>query len=108
MEYGQREFMIFGTSELPLIDFTQVLETSIDTVRKSVDETKTFVKWDGEIVPSSVDSLTTKEAAQSSTLRTVAIILGLWPRTLDIVRMLVSSAQPLALSRMMGLSISWY
>ena len=61
MEYGQREFMIFNVSELPLIDFTQVLETSIDTVRKSVDETKTFVKWDGEVVPSSVDSLTTKE-----------------------------------------------
>jgi subtilase family serine protease len=61
MEYGQREFMIFNVSELPLIDFTQVLETSIDTVRKSVDETKTFVKWDGEVVPSSVNTLTTKE-----------------------------------------------
>jgi hypothetical protein len=61
MEYEQREFMIFNVSELPLIDFTQVLETSIDTVRKSVDETKTFVKWDGDIIPSSVDSLTTKE-----------------------------------------------
>jgi len=60
MEYGQRQFMIFGTSELPLIDFTS-LETSIDTVRKSVDETKTFVKWEGDIIPSSVDSLTTKE-----------------------------------------------
>jgi len=53
--------MIFNVSELPQIDFTQVLETSIDTVRKSVDETKTFVKWDGTIIPSSVDSLTTKE-----------------------------------------------
>ena len=60
-DYEQREFMIFNVSELPLIDFTQVLETSIDTVRKSVDETKTFVKWDGDIIPSSVDSLTTKE-----------------------------------------------
>jgi hypothetical protein len=65
MEYGQREFMIFNVSELPLIDFTQVLETSIDTVRKSVDETKTFVKWDGDIIPSSVDSLTTKEGPYS-------------------------------------------
>ena len=53
--------MIFNVSELPQIDFTQVLETSIDTVRKSVDETKTFVKWDGTTIPSSVDSLTTKE-----------------------------------------------
>ena len=60
-DYPNREFMIFNVSELPQIDFSQVLETSIDTVRKSVDETKTFVKWDGETIPSSVDSLTTKE-----------------------------------------------
>ena len=59
-DYPNREFMVFNVSELPQIDFTQVLETSIDTVRKSVDQTKTFVKWDGEI-PSSVSSLTTKE-----------------------------------------------
>jgi len=60
-QYDNREFMIFNVSELPQIDFTQVLETSADTVRKSVDETKTFVKWDGTTIPSSVDSLTTKE-----------------------------------------------
>ncbi len=58
--YENRQFMIFNVSELPLIDFTQVLETSIDTVRLSVDGSKTFVKWEGSI-PSSVDSLTTKE-----------------------------------------------
>lgn len=53
--------MIFNVSELPNIDFTQVLESSIDTVRKSVDQTKTFVKWDGVEIPSSVAALTTKE-----------------------------------------------
>ena len=60
-DYEQRQFMIFNVSELNLIDFTQVLETSIDTGRRSVDGTKTFVKWDGITTPSSVDSLTTKE-----------------------------------------------
>lgn len=60
-DYSNREFMIFNVSELPNIDFSQVLETSIDTVRKSVDGTKTFVKWDGIIIPSSIESLTTKE-----------------------------------------------
>ena len=59
--YEHREFMIFNVSELDQIDFNQVLETSIDTVRKSVDGTKTFVKWDGETIPSSVEALTTKE-----------------------------------------------
>jgi len=61
MSYTNREFMIFNVSELNQIDFNQILETSLDTVRKSVDETKTFVKWDGTTIPSSVDSLTTKE-----------------------------------------------
>lgn len=60
-QYDNREFMIFEVSELNLVDFNQVLETSVDTVRKSVDGLKTFVKWDGQTIPSSVDALTTKE-----------------------------------------------
>ena len=55
-----RQFMIFNVSELDKIDFTQVLETSAETIRKSVDETKTFVKWEGE-TPSCVYILTTSE-----------------------------------------------
>jgi len=60
-EYDNRNFMIFNVSELSLIDFSQVLETSIETVRKSVNKLKTFVKWDGETIPSSVVNLSTKE-----------------------------------------------
>jgi hypothetical protein len=59
--YEKREFMIFSVTELDQIDFTQVLETSIDTVSKSLDGTKTFVKWVGPEIPSSVAGLTTKE-----------------------------------------------
>ena len=59
--FENREFMIFNVSELPLINFEEVLETSAETVRRSVDETKTFVKWDGDIIPTSVNALTTKE-----------------------------------------------
>ena len=44
----ERTFLIIPVSELSKVDFTQVLETSPDTVRKSVDETKTFIKWEGE------------------------------------------------------------
>jgi len=60
-EYPDRRFVIFNVTELNQIDFNQVFETSIDTVRKSVDETKTFVKWEGDNVPTSIDALTTKE-----------------------------------------------
>ncbi len=65
--YESRQFMIFNVSELNNIDFSQVLETSSETVRKSVDNTKTFVKWDGETIPSSVEVLTTKEGPYTYT-----------------------------------------
>jgi aspartyl/asparaginyl-tRNA synthetase len=55
-----KEFMIFDCTELTSIDFTEVMETSIETVRKSIDETKTFVKWDSVEIPRSVENLKTK------------------------------------------------
>ena len=58
--YENRQFMIFSTIEIEKIDFPQVCETSKETLRFSIDGTKTFVKWDG-VIPSSVESLTTKE-----------------------------------------------
>ena len=58
--YDNRKYIIFSTSELDKINFDEVLETSAETVRKSVDETKTFVKWDGDQIPSSVQTLQTK------------------------------------------------
>lgn len=60
MIYENREFMIFNISELDKIDFNEVHETSIDTLRQSIDGTLTFVKWDGN-TPSSVATLTTKQ-----------------------------------------------
>jgi hypothetical protein len=43
-----------------VIDFNHVLETSVYTLRVSVDGTKTFVKWDGE-QPACIASLTSTE-----------------------------------------------
>lgn len=62
--YENRNFMIFSSNELDQIDFDQVLETSADTVRKSVDGSLTFVKWDGEM-PDCVVNLTTKDGPYS-------------------------------------------
>ena len=59
--YEQRNFMIFSTSETGSIDFTEVLETSSETLRLNVSGSKSFVKWDGETIPTSVAGLTTKE-----------------------------------------------
>ena len=59
--FDHRHFMIFDVSELGNVDFNQVLETSSETVRLNISGSQTFVKWDGEIIPSSVNALTTKE-----------------------------------------------
>jgi len=58
--YENRQYVIFSTTELDQVDFSQVLETSKDTVRKSVDETLTFVKYEDDM-PSTVEALTTKQ-----------------------------------------------
>jgi len=58
-------YVIFNVSELDKIDFIQVFETSAETVRKSVDETLTFVKYATEEMPSSVASLDTKQGPYS-------------------------------------------
>ena len=46
MNYENRRYLIIPTSITGSINFSQVLETSIDTLRLSVDETKTFVKYE--------------------------------------------------------------
>ena len=62
-----RKYIIFNVSELDKINFYEVQETSVDTIRKSVDETLTFVKYDGDEMPPSVSSLTTKQGPYTQT-----------------------------------------
>lgn len=59
-EYKDRRYVVFNVSELSKIDFEQVIEVSNQTIRKSLDETKTFIKWEGT-APAFVSNLTTKE-----------------------------------------------
>jgi len=54
--YTNREYLIFPTSELNKVNFSQVHETSVETVRKSINGEKTFVKWDGD-APSFVSNI---------------------------------------------------
>ena len=43
-----RKYLIIPISELHKVDFTQVCETSENTIRLSVDGLKTFMKWEQE------------------------------------------------------------
>ena len=58
--YTSRQFMIFDVSEVLAINYTQVHETSPESLRLSADGTKTFVKWDGDM-PVCVRNLWTKQ-----------------------------------------------
>ena len=73
-DYTNRGFMIFNVSELGSIDFSEVLETSMDTVRISTDGTKTFVKWETSTIPQSIENLATKEGPY--TYEEIMSILG--------------------------------
>ena len=66
-----RNYLIIQSSELSKVDFSQVLETSASTVKKSLDETKTFIKWEGD-TPSFVSNLTSIEGPYTnSEIRTI-------------------------------------
>ena len=43
-----RTYVIIDASEVASVDFDQVQETSADTLRYSVDGSKTFVKFEGD------------------------------------------------------------
>lgn len=79
-EYPDRRFVIFDTIELSGVNFNQVFETNINTVRKSIDGTQTFVKYNLP-QPSSIVDLTTK--SQEYTYDEMLVILSTsgWTKT---------------------------
>lgn len=64
MSFDIRNYVIFATSETGSIDFTEVLETSAETLRLNLSGSQTFVKYEGDM-PTSISSLTTKEGPYS-------------------------------------------
>tara|TARA_Y100000310_G_scaffold138146_1_gene137042 strand:+ start:628 stop:876 length:249 start_codon:yes stop_codon:yes gene_type:complete len=59
MAKENRKFVIFNTSETGSINFSQVLDTSAETLRLNVSGSRTIVKYEGNM-PSSVSGLSTK------------------------------------------------
>lgn len=57
--FENRKYVIFSATEIGEIDFNEVLETSLETCRYSVDQSETFVKYEG-LMPASVEALTSR------------------------------------------------
>jgi hypothetical protein len=53
-----RKYVIINSDEVDSVDFSQVDETSADTVRYSTDGSLTFVKFDTDTTPSFLDGKT--------------------------------------------------
>jgi hypothetical protein len=53
-----RKYVIINADEVDSVDFSQVDETSENTVRYNVAGTKTFVKFDSDTTPSFLDGKT--------------------------------------------------
>jgi hypothetical protein len=45
MDYSDRTYATALTADIGEVDFSQVMETSAATVRKSIDETEFVLKW---------------------------------------------------------------
>jgi hypothetical protein len=59
MIFKNRRFVIIPASKINNINFSEVLETSASTCRYSVDETKTLIKYEGDM-PESVAAIEDK------------------------------------------------
>ena len=56
-------YVTLSVTEISQLDFSQIEQTSVETLRRSMDDTQTIVKWVTSAgVPSCVSSLTTKGA----------------------------------------------
>ena len=53
-----RRYVIINADEVSSVNFDQVDETSADTIRYSLDGSKTFVKFDSDTTPSFLDGKT--------------------------------------------------
>jgi hypothetical protein len=59
MHFDNRHYVVFDLSEVDTIDFSEVMETSADTLRKNLAGTQSFVKYESDM-PASVTALTTR------------------------------------------------
>ena len=81
--YENRKYVIFNTSETGSIDFSQVMETSVNTLRLNLSGSQTFVKYEGS-QPSSVAGLSSKSNEYTHTQILNVLTGSEWSSTEDI------------------------
>jgi len=75
-------YITINTDELSLVDFSQILETSEETLRLSVDGLKTVIKWQGA-EPSFVSTLSSYEGPYTHEEILVIMATPEWTEPID-------------------------
>tara|TARA_Y100001963_G_scaffold113401_1_gene157068 strand:- start:130 stop:366 length:237 start_codon:yes stop_codon:yes gene_type:complete len=58
MDYSNRKWVIINVSDITEEMIDSAIQSSIDTLRKTLDGTKAILKWDGD-TPTCFDGMTT-------------------------------------------------
>jgi len=84
-QFPNRRWLIIPSTDVESIDFSQVHQTSEETLRYSIDGTKTFIKYDiREVAEDSTETYINAETGEEQTYTTQAGIYGrpsIWTET---------------------------
>jgi len=76
-QFPNRRWLIIPSTDIESIDFGQVHQTSAETLRYSIDGTKTFIKYDITIVEEDlVSQYINAETGEEQTYTTLAGVYG--------------------------------
>lgn len=82
--FEHRCYVIIASGDASLVDFNEVLETSLETLRYSVDGSLTFVKYEGEM-PQSVLNIGSKQGPYSHAEILEILSTEIWTAPMEIV-----------------------
>lgn len=51
MAHNTKTYAVINLTDVGLIDFSQIGESSVSTIRKSLDETQFVIKWEEGYIP---------------------------------------------------------
>ena len=81
--FEDRHYVIIASGDASLVDFNEVLETSVSTLRYSVDGSLTFVKYDGAM-PQSVLNIGSKQGPYSHAEILEILSTEIWTAPMEI------------------------
>ena len=67
MDYSNRKWVVINVSDITEEMIDSAIQSSIDTLRKSLDGTQAILKWDGD-TPTCFDGMTTYNHSEILTI----------------------------------------